>query len=670
MKKIKTKVFTKKDVMPFNKEEKNRTDEAFNLDRQQIDVLLQAKRAWDNIDHYRKNRIRNRNYTFGKQWNDTVETPDGRVITEEQYLKEQGKIPLKNNLVRQMVKNVVGQFRSVQTEPVCVSRDREEQKAGEMMSVAMQYAYQMNHMWEIDGRSMEEFVISGSCFHKIGYGWRNNRMDVWVDSVNPNRIFFNAMEDVRLWDCSLIGELHDVSIADIIGKFAKGNRNRAKQLRELYSQASREEISRSFDALTSDHLDNLDFLVSSEPHLCRIIEVWTLENKERLRCHDTMTGDYYKEDIERLEEIETINRQRIEKATQQDISAEDVALIETEWFVDRYWYYRFFSPFGDVLEEGETPYWHGEHPYVLKLYPLMDGEIHSLVEDIIDQQRYINRLITLIDFIMGASAKGVLLFPEDQIPDGMSIEDVAEQWTRYNGIILFKPKPGGVLPQQITTNATNVGAYELLQLQMRLLQDISGIHGAMQGQVATTQTSGVLYAQQTHNSSLNLIDLFEAFKSFREERDTKVMKTIQQFYRDSRYLNIAGSVYDKESKMYNPQKVRDIEFDLSICESSANPTFRMASNELLLELFRMGQISLEMMLENGSFPFADRLLQSIQQAKERMEQAAQNNSMQAETGLMQGVNGQAEPMISADIQAALLQNTRPEIALRLQNMIA
>ena len=276
----------------------------------------------------------------------------------------------------------------------------------------------------------------------------------------------------------------------------------------------------------------------------------------------------------------------------------------------------------------------------------MDGEIHSFVEDIIDQQRYINRLITLIDFIMGASAKGVLLFPEDQIPDGMSIEDVAEQWTRYNGIILFKPKPGGVLPQQISTNATNVGAYELLNLQLRLIEDISGIHGAMQGKVATTVTSGVLYAQQTQNSSLNLIDLFESFKSFREERDTKVMKTVQQFYREARYLNIAGSVYDKEAKMYNPQKVRDVEFDLSICESSTNPTYRMASNELLMELFRMGQISLEMLLENGSFPFADRLLQSIQQVKEKMQQDLlnQQQAMANGYGIPNNANGQtAQP---------------------------
>ena len=168
-----------------------------------------------------------------------------------------------------------------------------------------------------------------------------------------------------------------------------------------------------------------------------------------------------------MQEIEAINRMRLEEAAQKGIAPEKVALIETEWFIDRYWYYRFFTPFGHTLDEGETPYWHGEHPYVFKLYPLMDGEIHSFVEDIIDQQRYINRLITLIDFIMGASAKGVLLFPEDQIPDGMSIEDVAEQWTRYNGIILFKPKPGGVLPQPISTNATTVGADELLNVQLR-----------------------------------------------------------------------------------------------------------------------------------------------------------------------------------------------------------
>ena len=48
------------------------------------------------------------------------------------------------------------------------------------------------------------------------------------------------------------------------------------------------------------------------------------------------------------------------------------------------------------------------------------ANIAELDQNIIDQQRYINRLITLIDFIMGASAKGVLVFPENAIPKGMN----------------------------------------------------------------------------------------------------------------------------------------------------------------------------------------------------------------------------------------------------------
>ena len=45
---------------------------------------------------------------------------------------------------------------------------------------------------------------------------------------------------------------------------------------------------------------------------------------------------------------------------------------------------------------------------MFKAYPFIDGEIHSFVADVIDQQRYTNRLITLNDWVIRASAKGVL----------------------------------------------------------------------------------------------------------------------------------------------------------------------------------------------------------------------------------------------------------------------
>lgn len=609
------------------------------IERSHYPVLLQAQKAWEEIDPFRHKRKRNRNYTYGKQWNDLIKLPDGRVMSEEEYIRQQGKVPLKNNLIRQMVKSVLGQFRNNQTQPVCVARDRKEQNLGELMSAAVQYAYQHNRLQELDSRTMEEFLISGICFQKIGYGFRRGKSDVWVDEVNPNRIFFNAMEDSRHWDCTLIGELHDMPIAEVISRFSFGSRERAVQLRQIYTEADNDTVRHNFENLTTRAIDRLDFYMPSSPDLCRVIEVWKLESQEILNCHDFRSGEYYNLPVSEAEAVEKENKARRQAARQAGIPDEAVALIETEWGVTQTWRYRFFSPLGDLLDEGDTPYWHGEHPYVFKLYPLIDGEVHAFVEDVIDQQRYINRLITMIDFIMGSSAKGVLLFPEDQIPDGMTIDDIADEWTKYNGIILFRPRPGSPMPQQIAVNATQVGAYEMLSLQMRLFEDISGVHGAMQGKAAPAGTPSSLYSQQIQYSSTNLLDLFESFKTFREDRDIKIMKTIQQFYTDSRYRTIAGNSCGKDASTYTPEEVRNTEFDLSIAETLSTPALRMASNEFLMELFRGGKISLEMLLQNGAFPFADKLLQSLKQSQtEQMQaqaQAAQPQSRPA-TNAQQG----------------------------------
>ena len=241
----------------------------------------------------------------------------------------------------------------------------------------------------------------------------------------------------------------------------------------------------------------------------------------------------------------------------------------------------------------------------------MDGEVHSLVEDVIDQQRYINRMITMLDFIMGSSAKGVLLFPEDQIPEGMTIDELAEEWTRYNGIIMYRPRPGSPSPQQVSINATNVGAYDMLSMQMRMFDNISGVHGAIQGKSAPSGTPYALYVQQMQNSSLNLVDLFESFKCFRVDRDTKLVKTIQQYYDMERYKKIVGEESLGVLEQVSEEEVKDVELDITITESVSSPVYRIASNEFLLDLFKMGQIDLKMLLENGSFPFADKLLQSL-----------------------------------------------------------
>nr|DAW84252.1 MAG TPA: portal protein [Caudoviricetes sp.] len=588
-------------------------------DRRAFDVLMEAQHYWNQMEDFRKDRERNKRYTYGFQWDDKIYV-EGNIMTEEEYIKSQGNVPLKNNLIRRLVKSVLGVYRSQMKEPTCTARDRDEQKLGETMSTILQCNMQLNRMTEVYARTMEEFLISGFIVHRKSYGWRNGKEDCWTDYVQPNNFFIdNNMRDFRGWDVSVLGEIHDISFGQLCEQFASSPEDYSK-LRDIYKWAARKEYIASYaERFGYSRLENYDFLFTSEPGRCRVIEVWRKEQKPRYRCHDYQNGDIFKIDIEDYQKcVVAINDERIEMAKDVGIPEDEVPLIKATWFVDDYWYFYYLSPFGDILKEGETPYEHDSHPYVFKAYPFIDGEIHSFVADVIDQQRYTNRLITLYDWIMRASAKGVLMMPDDCLPDGVSIDDIAESWTEFNGVIVYKPSKSGRVPEQVANNSTNIGISELLNMQLKFFEDISGVTGALQGKPGFSGESAAHFQQQTQNATTTLLDLLECFSGFVVDGAYKDVKNIQQFYDGKRVFNIAGK--SGAQIEYDPKKIRDVEFDLSITESTSTPAYRHLANDILMQLWQAQAISVEQLLEHGDFPFADELLQSIKSQREQLEQ--------------------------------------------------
>ena len=613
---------------------------------------MEAQYYWNQMEDFRKDRERNKRYTYGFQWDDMI-CVDGKSMTEEEYIKSQGNVPLKNNLIRRLVRSVLGVYRSQSKEPTCTARDRDEQKLGETMSTILQCNMQLNRMPDVYARSMEEFLISGFIVHRKSYGWRNGKEDCWTDYVQPNNFFIdNNMRDFRGWDVSVLGEVHDISFGQLCEQFASSPQE-YRELRDIYKWAARKDYIATYaERFGYSRLENYDFLFTSEPGRCRVIEIWRKEQKPRYRCHDYQNGDIFKIDEEDYVRVVLAeNEERIRMAKEVGMPEEEVPLIKATWFVDDYWYFYYLSPFGDILREGGTPYEHGSHPYVFKAYPFIDGEIHSFVADVIDQQRYTNRLITLYDWIMRASAKGVLMMPEDSLPDGVSIDDIAESWTEFNGVIVYRPSKSGKVPEQVANNSTNIGIAELLNMQLKFFEDISGVTGALQGKPGYSGESASHYNQQTENATKSLLDLLECFSCFVVDGAYKDVKNMQQFYDTKRVFNIAGR--SGAQIEYDPKKIRDVEFDLSITESTSTPAYRHLANDMLMQLYQSQAISVEQLLEHGDFPFADELLQSIKSQKEQLaqgrvpdglspqllQQAQQNANMEAVNqlhGAMQG----------------------------------
>ncbi len=646
----------------LDKDELDSVKASFHHDYQPYEraygILFEAQRYYNNMEHFRKRRERNKRYNYGNQWGDIIEIHSkcGGVkrMTEEQYIRLQGSEPLKNNLIRRLVKNVLGVYRSQSKEPTCNARDKDEKKYGETMSIVLQCNRQLNRESEIEARTMEEFMISGAAIHKKKYGWRKNRLDCWTDYVNPNNFFVdNNMRDFRGWDVSCIGEVHDITIGNVLHEFAK-TPSEVRRLREIYQNAAnREFIADSLQQFGEFDPRRIDFMSPSNPSLCRVIEVWRKETKPRYRCHDYNNGDDFKINVEDYHDIvELENKDRLQRGIEAGMLKEDIPMISAEWFMDEYWYFYYLSPFGDILREGETPYAHGEHPYVFKFYPFIDGEIHSFVEDVVDQQRYVNRLVTMYDFIMRASAKGILLCPNDCLPDDLTWDDLADEWARFNGLVRFKPSKSGQLPTQVANNCVNIGIQDLLQYQLKFFEDISGVNGALQGKPGVSGTSGSLYAQQTQNATMSLLDILETFSQFVIDGAYKDVKNMQQYYDTKRTFNIVGRA--GQIVVYDPKKIRDVEFDINITESTATPVYRQMANDFLMQLWQTQAISLEQLLQVGDFPFGDELLQAISSQKEDME------------------NGNAPQPFSPELQAKVAQasQSNPKAQSMLQQMMS
>jgi len=596
------------------------------------DLLFTCRTYYESLSQFRAQAKRARNYDQGKQWSETVRDPkSGKMMTEEEYIISQGKIPFKNNQIRQIVKNVVGQQRNNPTKSIVLSRTGQYGLEKEMMTNALDYVHQLNVTREVDAHCYHKFLLSGAIIQKLTcrFDKGRSRNEIYIDTPNLTKMFFNTdIKDIRINDLNLIGELIDSPIEAVITAFAK-NKEDEQKIRQIYSNVSHDKLISAY-GLTSNDIDRTDFMMPTDTTKCRVIEIWQQKSEWRLMVHDSLNPSELIITRQTKSQIDALNNERIKEAVSQGVDKNDVPLYEYEEHFYQYWCYKFLSPFGDILAEGESMYEHEEHPYVLTLYPLIDGNVWGFVTDIIDQQRQMNRLIILQDMIINASAKGVLMIPEDTLGN-YTPEEFADEWTKFNGVIIYKPSTKhNHVPQQISANSVNVGIPEMIAQQMNMLKEISGVDGAIQGQAPTSGTPAELYAQQAQNSSTNLADYVHTLIAFKQKRDYKVLKLIKQYFTEPMYLSVSGRDYSETAKMFIPEKIADIEFDTVIANSADTPIHRQMQDNLLMQLLNTQQISIELFLENTTMPFAEKLLESIKREKDKIQQGQQQQQPQAQ----------------------------------------
>ena len=188
-------------------------------------LLAAACSAWQAAAAFRERRSRFKNFTYGDQWGDLTLDADRRLRREDDVLLDSGRRPVTNNLIRQMVKTVVGRYRARRADAAQGHTD-----SGPMAEIAAR-----NDLDELDARMLEEFLISGCAVQRVVDERRFCGCGVWVDNVDPRRLFFRRFSDPRGLDIELIGMLHDMSMPEVISRFAAGSSHRADRLRHIFA---------------------------------------------------------------------------------------------------------------------------------------------------------------------------------------------------------------------------------------------------------------------------------------------------------------------------------------------------------------------------------------------------------------------------------------------------
>lgn len=664
----------------FLKQDGNKTDKVvLQIDQpseertENMRRLMRYRAMWDAMAGFRQRRLRTKRYERGQQWEDPI-IVNGKKITEAEHIREQGKVPLKNNVMLQTQNSVVGVFRTNYTYPEAIARTRDNQHIGEMMTAMLQYVEQINELKEVDAMDFMEGLRSGFAVQYIDYQWNNetHTKEVNIISCAPTHVFVNGgVRDVRGGDITCIGLLMDMPLHDVIQRFSH-SADDTRKIEEMYRHVDKNNLQGLYRTFMDSHVQSMDFFTTDQKDLCRVIQAWERESEETYLVHDryeqTLTI-YPKKDKARIDAMVAERNRDI----QENGLDTDKTEITYELHNDVYWYVRYLSPTGDVLFEGRSPFAHNSHPFAVYMSRLVDGEIYSFEESIIDQQRYINRLITLNDFIMSASAKGVLVFPENAIPKGMNKEDILEQWTSYRGVIFANLKAGVPLPQQISTNATNIGTNEMLALQMQMVRDISGVHGAMLGKEAKSGTAASLYAQEASNAQTNLLDTIESFAAFRKRRDYKIAKTIPQCYDYVDYIPVAGKDYSEAAKEWNSELASKFDYYILIAETNNSELYQSQLNQLLMSALQQRLIDFKTALEVGRFPFSDQILRLLERKEQEMQQQqAQQQAMMLQgqaAGLQMADQGASQAEIAqagANMATQALQMPADEQALQAQ----
>ena len=620
----------------------------FRVSDSTLKLLQWLSHYYDNMSELRKKWKRAQDFVMGRQLEEKIDW-NGRKITIREYMELQGMPILEYDVISDKLISLVGLVRQQRATASCTAVDPNEEDYISFFNEYLRQNDNNNNRQEMDARLFYEFCVYGFIGMSTVWDRRDGREGIFNDKVDIYKLAVPPFFKPDLSDIEIFGIGHDLTWREILAKFTDGSDGQAQQLNEIYLQTQTHySPEQGYQATGEAQLTGLeDFLHSSIQGKYRVIEVWTKESRQSLWVHDWDKGDAGFMPMNVKAELDAENESRKRANVMMDenglpildengeemyyVDPDELNLIEYEPQMETFWYRRYITPNGYLLDARESPYFvlrNGYRcsiqPYSFLAYPCLQGEVKSFIMRMENNQRTLNHYMMMINFVVANGAKGALLIDEASESSKQTPEERKANYNKTNGEIYWNSANGGEKPEVLSNKTMPAGVEFMISFAKTMAAEGSGVQGALQG--VHRNTSGKQYQLERESASTSVTDFVESFNCFKLREAKLKTYLIQEFCNEHDSVKLVGDDY---RTYFNPETMRDMDLDVAMDLDSYSATIRDQIVDLLWQLKKDGDIDAYTMLTNGKFPGTYRIRKYL---KEKMEQREAMEAQMAAAG--------------------------------------
>lgn len=521
---------------------------------------------------------------------------------EAAQLKDRGQAPIVYNVIAQTINWVIGSEKRGRTDFKILPREKEDTNPAELKTKLLKYLSDVNRLPFSRSRAFEDAI-------KVGLGWMEDgaqdeddgepiysRYESWRNILHDS-----ASTELDFSDGRYIFRSKWVDV-DVAKALFPG---REAQIDDAVVDAS---LYGSFDMVDGDvPMDYMEFdrsnysvartLVSHKRRRVRLIECeYRVPEKVKRLKGGVFRGEIY-------DETNPHHVYAVETGTS-DVASKVMMRVRLAHMTVK-----------DLLWEGPSPYRHNRFRFT----PIWcyrrgrDNLPYGMIRSIRDIQDDVNKRASKALHILSSNK---VIMDEGALPEGMTMDEFAEEVARPDAIIIKRPGKELVINAERDLAAPHL---DLMSRGINMIQQVGGVTDELLGRT-TNAVSGVAVQKRQEQGSLATNKPFDNLRLAAQMQGELQLSLLEQFCdqkKTFRITNERGSPDFVEVNDGLPENdITRTKADFIISEADWRATMRQASADQLMEMIskmppQVGLMLLDLAVENMDLPNREEIAKRI-----------------------------------------------------------